>query len=670
MKFAAYLEERKALLPDDSWRAACINYADLKRTIKHSLQPCSIHVNALLPGEKAGQARKEKEGEGEGEGKSESFGAQLATRLASLQQTVPQFFFQLDTEVAHASEHVCYQVAKTAEAFAKSELTASDALRFIVQVESFAFLNYTAIAKVLKKHDRHTGLGLGEAYLLRIAETPLVRFQPLSAWKQRLLQGINASATEPRDDAKEAVVASTIDPTVHAVQAAEEAVAAAAATSSIVHATATSSDPAVQRMRDDERKNWFPPASHLPHQRILVTMSGPHGTDIIGCVLDCAARYAADVEDFMLSRLYHQVTFAALLRLTDERVELFRDLAEAARKWDAQLLFEPHNTDHSAITQSIEEAPYAGRVKYAATVLNRHGLTAAFLDDWTKLLLAERISVEKMTRLNAGRVCCADYQLSVPDDVDLVALREKLFQLSMQHATDVALQQHNVFRRNKRLVVFDMDSTLIQQEVIDEIARHAGVMDQVAAITAAAMNGEIDFNESLRRRVALLEGTPTSVLAQVRDRLTFTEGAHFLCRALKRLGFKLAVISGGFMPLATYVKNELGLDYAFANQLKTTPDGRTLTGETIGPIVNGERKAELLEVIAQAESVSLDQVVAVGDGANDLWMLAKAGLGIAFDAKPRVQEQARARINQKSLKYVLYLLGYTDADARQLYDDI
>lgn len=180
------------------------------------------------------------------------------------------------------------------------------------------------------------------------------------------------------------------------------------------------------------------------------------------------------------------------------------------------------------------------------------------------------------------------------------------------------------------------------------------------------MNGEIDFKESLKRRVALLKGTPVTVLDTVREQLTFTEDALYLCRALKKIGFKLAVISGGFMPLALYVKNILGLDYAFANQLKVSPDGLYLTGETVGPIVSGERKAELLEVIAQAESVTLDQVIAVGDGANDLWMLAKAGLGIAFNAKPRVQQEARARINQKSLKYVLYLLGYEDAEIRQL----
>lgn len=186
------------------------------------------------------------------------------------------------------------------------------------------------------------------------------------------------------------------------------------------------------------------------------------------------------------------------------------------------------------------------------------------------------------------------------------------------------------------------------------------------AITEAAMNGEIDFKESLRRRVALLNGTSVGVLENVKQILTFTEGARFLCRALKKLGFKLAVISGGFMPLALYVKAELGLDYAFANQLEVSSDGLTLTGKTIGPIVDGIRKAELLDVIAQAEGLSLKQVIAVGDGANDLWMLNKASLGIAFNAKPRVQEQARARINQKSLKYVLTLLGYSEQDMEEL----
>ncbi|KAJ1559872.1 hypothetical protein HK096_010804 [Nowakowskiella sp. JEL0078] len=185
-----------------------------------------------------------------------------------------------------------------------------------------------------------------------------------------------------------------------------------------------------------------------------------------------------------------------------------------------------------------------------------------------------------------------------------------------------------------------MDSTLIQQEVIDEIADIAGVVEKVSKITEAAMNGEIDFKESLKRRVVLLEGTSATVFETVKKRITFTPGALELCRALKRLGVKLAVVSGGFIPLAQYVKNHLGLDYAFANQLEISTDGTfVLTGKTIGPIVDGQRKAELLNVIAQAEGVKLDQVVAVGDGANDLWMMAEAGLGVAFRAKPKVQEK-------------------------------
>ncbi|CAG8564188.1 7644_t:CDS:2, partial [Racocetra persica] len=413
-------------------------------------------------------------------------------------------------------------------------------------------------------------------------------------------------------------------------------------------------------------QNIWLPSNLLPNQKILVSLTGPHGTDIIGCVLDCMAKNSCEIEDFMLSRLYHNVTFGVLITLKSDNSDLFRDLAEAAQKWDGILSFNIHE-QQDILPKSLEDAPYKNRTKYTATVLNQNGLTLQFLDEWTKLLLREKISVEKMQRLSEGKLSCADYKLSVPLETDFDRLRQELFQLSISHGTDVALQPFNVFRKHKRLVVFDMDSTLIQQEVIDEIAKMAGVVNKVATITEAAMNGEIDFKESLRRRVSLLKGTSTDVLQTIKKNLIFTEGAHLLCKALKKIGFKLAVISGGFIPLATYVKNELGLDYAFANQLKVSSDGLMFTGELDGPIVDGERKAELLEVIAQAENIKLEQVVAVGDGANDLFMLAKAGLGIAFNAKPRVQEKARARINQKSLKNILYLLGYTDEEAEQLY---
>ncbi|CDS06220.1 hypothetical protein LRAMOSA08748 [Lichtheimia ramosa] len=425
-------------------------------------------------------------------------------------------------------------------------------------------------------------------------------------------------------------------------------------------------------------------------KQVLVTMAGPHGTDIVGAVLDCLANHPCDINDCMLSRLYHHVTFGVLITLRSDSDAIFKSLAAAAEKWDATLTYNVPDTeateppvrhsqeegrlgerDPQGVPSSLEEAPYVGRFKYAASLLNQNGLQPAFLRDWAQFCLKYRISVEKLAPLNrdGGMLSCADFRLSVPQTLDMSKLRTDLFELSSSHGTDIALQRDDVFRKNKRLVVFDMDSTLIRQEVIDEIARHAGVVDQVAAITEAAMNGEIDFKESLRRRVALLNGTSVDVIEKVKESLTFTEGAHFLCRALKKLGFKLAVISGGFMPLALYVKAELGLDYAFANQLKVSWDGKTLTGETVGPIVDGIRKAELLDVLAQAEGVTPKQVIAVGDGANDLWMLNKAGLGIAFNAKPRVQQQAPSRINQKSLKYVLTLLGFSEQDLEQLSSD-
>ncbi|KAJ3022369.1 UNVERIFIED_CONTAM: hypothetical protein HDU68_009185 [Siphonaria sp. JEL0065] len=261
--------------------------------------------------------------------------------------------------------------------------------------------------------------------------------------------------------------------------------------------------------------------------------------------------------------------------------------------------------------------------------------------------------------------------VSLPADSGIQNFKKAAFEISVSltkshggEPHNIAVQLDSVFRRHKRLVVFDMDSTLIQQEVIDEIARCCGVVDQVAVnptfkITESAMNGEIDFKESLARRVGLLKGTPVSVLETVREKIAFTPGVRDLCKGLKKLGLQLAVISGGFLPLAKYVKAELNLDFAYANQLEVSQDGTVLEGRTFGPIVDGTRKAELLDVIAQSCNVSVNQVVAVGDGANDLPMLGLAGLGVAFNAKPRVQEQAEVCINQPSLLYVLTLLGLT-----------
>ncbi|KAJ2959525.1 hypothetical protein NQZ79_g5035 [Umbelopsis isabellina] len=618
MKFGKYLEERKAQLPKDH-ADHCIDYVALKLLLKQEVYQNSIKL------ELSSRSWSSQEEEGR------SFSELVSERLKRLQVCEASFIDKLDAQVERCSTYFDAESTKLKQAYDKIQQADADATAQLYQqvlaLEKFVFLNYTGIVKILKKNDRHSGLSISEPYLHRVGSLPLVRAETLSALKQSLMYELSRRQVDPSE-------------------------------------TVTPASPVMMRSRSSNTSRSatadLPSSPLQPNQKVLISLSGPHGTDIIGAVLDSVAKHDCVVEDFMLSRLYHNVTFGVLITLTTDNVSIFRDLANQARKWDASLTFDVPDTQATEPTikhmgekeiknnqkevflpSSLEQAPYSGRVKYAATLLNQNGLTSEFLFKWTQLLLENHISVEKMRRLNVGdgKVSCAEYQISVPESLEMDSMKKQLIELSRSFGTDVAMQNDNVFRKNKRLVVFDMDSTLIQQEVIDEIARHAGVMTKVSAITEAAMNGEIDFKESLRRRVALLQGTSVEVLNTVRDNLTFTEGAKYLCRALKRLGFKLAVISGGFLPLANYVKAELGLDYAFANQVSS--DGLFLTGETVGATVDGMRKAELLEVIAQAEGVSLDQVIAVGDGANDLWMLGKAGLGIAFNAKPLVQEQVR-----------------------------
>jgi phosphoserine phosphatase len=269
-------------------------------------------------------------------------------------------------------------------------------------------------------------------------------------------------------------------------------------------------------------------------------------------------------------------------------------------------------------------------------------------------------NIERVQRLSQRALSSVEFLLSAREGECENRLRSGLIALRSEHSCDLALQRETLTRRNKRLIVMDMDSTLIQQEVIDEIAEALNVKDQVSAITARAMNGELDFDQSLRERVRLLAGTPQSVLTDVLARIQLTPGAEELVRVLKRLGYRTAVISGGFIEVVEPIRARLGLDYAFANRLEIK-DG-LLTGEVVGTIINRQRKAELLESIAKQERIELDQVIAVGDGANDLDMLQRAGLGIAFNAKRTVQEQAAAAINQTSLMSILYLLGLRDID--------
>jgi len=269
-------------------------------------------------------------------------------------------------------------------------------------------------------------------------------------------------------------------------------------------------------------------------------------------------------------------------------------------------------------------------------------------------------NIERIQRLSHSTLSSVEFLLSGPTGDCERALRAGLMALRSERSCDLALQREKLTRRNKRLIVMDMDSTLIQQEVIDEIAVALNVQAEVSAITERAMNGELDFDQSLRERVRLLKGTPESTLVKVLERIELTPGAEDLVRVLKRLGYRTAVISGGFIEVVEPIQKQLGLDYAFANRLEVK-DG-LLTGEVVGTIINRKRKAELLEQIARTERIELDQVIAVGDGANDLDMLHRAGLGIAFNAKRTVQEQAATSINQTSLMSILYLLGLRDVD--------
>ncbi|PVV00174.1 hypothetical protein BB559_000058 [Furculomyces boomerangus] len=623
-------------------------------------------------------------------------------RLLSLSEKVPEFIELLDYSIekmnnwskAKAEElftqinafiktidenkkETNYEQEKTDNSLKISEINRlkSD-LSKINLLEEFVVLNFTAIVKILKRFDKHSGLKIREPYIMRLNKLFAITNSDMLKTKEAVVQRLLRYPEYSKDFNNSHQTSKNIinDISLHSLAETKEG-----EIESIEPENSQSSTISVDEMRTNLMETLDPssrPKSSSGSDRlqhVAISLRGPHGTDIIGGLLSCCDKYNCSILDFSFSRLHHNVVFGVLVEIPGALVDFFNSLAKTARRWDGIFTFDIQNSSLQAkqvvggLEYKLVEAPYSGRNKFVATVLSQDGLNTAFLNTFVRWLLDRKISVEQMKRLDhSDKLKSIEYILSVPDDLDSNDLRKEIFQFSTEHHTDVALQLDNVFRRQKRLVVFDMDSTLIQQEVIDEIARFAGIVDQVSEITELAMRGQIEFKESLARRVLLLKGTPTSVLKKVQSKLTFMEGAHNLCKALKAAGFKLAVISGGFIPLAKFVKNELGLDYAFANQLETTPDGKYLTGRTTGPIVDADRKAELLDVIAQAEGIAIDQVIAVGDGANDLKMLARASLGIAFNAKPKVQAQARVRINQSSLINVLYLMGFSEKDADQL----
>ena len=293
-------------------------------------------------------------------------------------------------------------------------------------------------------------------------------------------------------------------------------------------------------------------------------------------------------------------------------------------------------------------------------------LAASQLAAVTKIMSDQNLNIDSIKRLT-GRTSIVEtevyprscVQLSVSGDiVDKTVMTASFMLISRTLDVDISFQEDNIYRRNRRLVCFDMDSTLIQTEVIDELAELAGVGEEVRAITESAMNGEIDFSESFKKRMALLEGLSEDVLHNVAINLPITKGAHRLMKALKYYGYKTAILSGGFTYFGEYLQKELGIDYVYANQLEIK-DGK-LTGNYLGEIVDGQKKAEYLKAIAEKEGIHINQTIAVGDGANDLPMINLAGLGIAFHAKPTVKESAATSISSLGLDGVLYLLGYHD----------
>jgi len=396
----------------------------------------------------------------------------------------------------------------------------------------------------------------------------------------------------------------------------------------------------------------------MPKRLILITMSGQDRPGVFATVTSLIAQTAgARIRDIEMTVTHPQMVLTLLLDLSSgdsSEKPLIKDLLFAAKEMELHLDF--------SVVHEDEYRRKSAANRYVVTILGSH-VDAAALARVSTILVECNANIERISKLTQGELRCVELLIGSDGQLDMRALKRQLLQLGSNHV-DVAVQKESLYRRAKRLVVMDMDSTLIQVEVIDELARLAGVGDEVAAITERAMNGELDFKQSLAARVALLKGLSEEALMEVYTNIPFTAGAHNLIRILRRLGFRTAVISGGFQFFTERLKDDLGLDYAFANQLEIV-DG-VVTGRTSGAVVDGERKAQLLEEIALREGITLDQVIAIGDGANDLPMLGKAGLGIAFNAKARVREQADTHINQQGLDSILYLLGLSEREMEEI----
>ncbi|MBO5456338.1 MAG: phosphoserine phosphatase SerB [Muribaculaceae bacterium] len=396
---------------------------------------------------------------------------------------------------------------------------------------------------------------------------------------------------------------------------------------------------------------------------ILINISGQDHPGVTSALSEILAKYDAGILDIGQADIHHTLSLGILIKTnSDVSGNIMKELLFEATKLNVNIRFTPVSRE-----EYEEWVGRQGKNRWIITLLGRR-LTARQIATVTAEISRQGLNIDGIQRLT-GRMplgeeeqprskSCVEFSVrGTPNDFH--AMQAKFMNLAQEDDFDISMQEDTLYRRCRRLICFDMDSTLIETEVIDELAMRAGVGDQVKAITERAMRGEIDFCESFKERVALLKGLDESVMREIAENLPITEGVGRMMQVLKRAGYKTAILSGGFTYFGDYLKRKFGFDYVYANELEIV-DGK-LTGRYLGEIVDGRRKAELLRLIAQVENVNIAQTIAVGDGANDLPMLGTAGLGIAFHAKPKVKATAEQSISTIGLDGVLYFLGFKDS---------
>ena len=395
---------------------------------------------------------------------------------------------------------------------------------------------------------------------------------------------------------------------------------------------------------------------------ILININGADRPGVTAALTEILAKNNAVILDIGQADIHNHLSLGILFQSTEGNSgDILKELLFKSYELDVNIRFNPITEQEYSKWVGMQ-----GKNRYIITILSRK-LTAKQIAGVSRIVAEQDMNIDDIKRLTGripldenARTPKASVEFSVrgtPKNKE--CMKAEFMKLSTELEMDISFQEDSMYRRMRRLICFDMDSTLIETEVIDELAIRAGVGDQVKAITEAAMRGEIDFCESFRQRCALLKGLDVSVMQESAENLPITEGVDRLMRILKKVGFKIAILSGGFTYFGNFLKQKYNIDYVYANELEI--ENGKLTGNHVGDIVDGKRKAELLRLIAQVENVDIRQTVAVGDGANDLPMISIAGLGIAFHAKPKVKATAKQSISTIGLDGILYFLGYKDS---------